>query len=131
MKGKITMATVVAVVGLIAANGDKLLEVATGAVLFLGALSESAPWGTWSFLLALGLGVLSRPYLVRYVPPCPAQPVRREFVIDAIAWLIGVGVMYGQLRTLNGALLGLLAGFAAPMLAKALGVLLGLSRRPA
>lgn len=128
MKRTLTLSTFVAVVTLIAANGSKLLEVGNGAWLFLRTLSETAPLGLWSFLIALGLGVLSRPYLVRYMPPCPAQPVRREFVIDAVAWLIGVGVMYGQLRTLNGALLGLLAGFAAPMVAKGLGVLLGLRR---
>lgn len=129
MKPTITWAGVAAAIALLAANGGKLLEVATGAVLFLHNLSATAPLGTWSFFLALGLGVLSRPYLVRYVPPCPGRPERREFLIDAAAWVIGVGVMFGQLRTLNGALLGLLAGFAAPMVAKAIGVLFGLTRR--
>lgn len=124
----ITSATVIAVLGAIALNGGKLVEVATGAWLFLLKLSETAPLGLSSFLLALALGVASRPFLLHYLPAMPCK-ASREFVIDLSALVIGVGVMFAQLRTLNGLLLGLLAGFAAPMLARALSALFGLTRR--
>ncbi len=129
MKGwTITSATAIAILGAIAMNGGKLVEVATGAWLFLLKLSETAPMGLSSFLLALALGVASRPFLLHYLPPMPCK-ASRDFVIDASALVIGCGVMFGQLRTLNGLLLGLLAGFAAPLIAKALGALFGLTRR--
>jgi hypothetical protein len=124
----ITTASVVAILGALALNGGKLVEVATGAWLFLLKLSATAPLGLSSFLLALALGVASRPFLLHYLPPMPCK-ASRDFVIDASALVIGCGVMFGQLRTLNGLLLGLLAGFAAPLLAKGLGALLGMTRR--
>lgn len=124
----ITAASFAAVLGAIALNGARILEVAAGAWLFLLNLSATAPLGLVSFLLALALGVLSRPFLLHYLPPMPCK-ASRDFVIDASALVIGVGVMYAQLRTLNGLLLGLLAGFAAPLIAKALGALFGLARR--
>lgn len=124
----ITTAGVVAILGAIALNGGKLVEVATGAWLFLLKLSETAPLGLSSFLLALALGVASRPFLLHYLPPMPCK-ASRDFVIDASALLIGLGVMFAQLRTLNGALLGLLAGFAAPLVAKAIGAAFGLAKR--
>lgn len=124
----ITTAGVVAILGALALNGGKLVEVATGAWLFLLKLSATAPLGLSSFLLALSLGVASRPFLLHYLPPMPCK-ASRDFVIDASALVIGCGVMFAQLRTLNGLLLGLLAGFAAPLIAKALGALFGLTRR--
>ena len=78
--------------------------------------------------LALALGVVSRPFLLRYLPAMPCR-ASRDFVIDASALVIGFGVMFGQLRTLSGALLGLLAGFAAPLVARGIAAVLGI-RRP-
>ncbi len=125
----ITTAGVIALLGAIALNGSKLLEVATGGWLFLLNLSSTAPMGLVSFLLALGVGIASRPFLLHYLPPMPCK-ASRDFVIDVFALALGVGVMFAQLRTLNGLLLGLLAGFAAPLVAKGLGALFGLTRRP-
>lgn len=113
----ITWAGIGAALALIAANAGKLLEAATGSWLFLLKLSETAPLGLSSFLLALALGVASRPFLLRYMPTMPCH-VSRDFLIDSAALVIGFAVMFGQLRTLNGALLGLLAGFAAPLVAR-------------
>ncbi len=124
----ITAAGFAAVLAAIALNGARILEVASGAWLFLLNLSATAPLGLVSFLLALALGVASRPFFLHYLPPMPCK-ASRDFVIDASALVIGVGVMFAQLRTLNGLLLGLLAGFAAPLIAKALGALFGLTRR--
>lgn len=124
----ITWAGVGAALALIAANGAQLLELVTGVWLFLVKLSDTAPLGLASFALALALGILSRPFLVRYLPAMPCH-VSREFLIDASALLIGVGVMFGQLRTLNGLLLGLLAGFAAPLVARGIGAAWSLAFR--
>lgn len=124
----ITAAGFAAVLTAIAMNGSRILEVGNGAWLFLLNLSATAPLGLVSFLLALALGVASRPFLLHYLPPMPCK-ASRDFVIDASALVLGVGVMFAQLRTLNGLLLGLLAGFAAPLIAKALGALFGLTRR--
>lgn len=118
----ITWTTIAAAVTLLAANGGKLLELGKGAWLFLISLSQTAPLGLASFALALGLGVVSRPFLLRYLPAAPCH-ASRDFVIDMLAVLTGIAVMVVQLRTLNGFLLGLLAGFAAPLVAKGLGVL--------
>ncbi len=123
----ITWAGIAAAVTLLATNGAALLEVVAGVWLFLLKLSDTAPLGLASFLLALGLGVLSRPFLLRYLPPMPCHS-SREFVIDTAALVIGVGVMFGQLRTLNGALLGLLAGFAAPLVARGIAALWNLRK---
>lgn len=126
MKGwKITSTAVIAVLGAVALNGGKPVEVATGAWLFLLNLSKTAPLGLSSFLLALALAVASRPFLLRYLPAMPCH-ASREFVIDTVALLTGFAVMFGQLRTLNGALLGLLAGFAAPLVARGIAALWGL-----
>lgn len=127
MNKTITWSGIAAAAALIAANGAKVIEVALGVWLFLLKLTETAPLGLASFALALALGVASRPFLLRYLPATPCR-TSRDFIVDASALVIGLGVMFVQLRTLNGALLGLLAGFAAPLVARAIGALLGLTR---
>lgn len=126
----ITWAGIAAAVTLLAANGAKVLEVIDGVRLFMLKLSDSALLGLWSFLLALVVGVLSRPALQKYLPPCPDHPTRREAAIDLPAVLIGFVAMFAQLRTLNGALLGITAGLLAPQLAKWIAVLWGIRRTP-
>jgi hypothetical protein len=125
----ITSAGLVALLTAVAMNGDKVLQVVVGTWLFLLKLSETAPLGLSSFLLALALAITSRPFLLRYLPPMPCRQ-SRDFVVDLIALAIGFGVMFAQLRTLDGALLGILAGFAAPLLAKGIGALIGMWNRP-
>ena len=125
----ITSASIIAVLGAIALNGTKLLEVINGLWLFLGKLTASAPMGMWSFSLALALGLLARPMLQKYLPPCSEHPTRREGAIDLSGIIIGFVVMYAQLPTFYGVLLGILIGLLAPQMAKWIAVLWGLCAR--
>jgi hypothetical protein len=124
----ITTASVVAVIGALALNGTKLLEVINGLWLFLHNLTATAPMGLWSFSLALALGLLARPALQKYLPPCDEHPTRREGAIDLSGIVIGFVVMYVQLPTFYGVLLGILVGLLAPQMAKWIAVLWGLAR---
>lgn len=103
---------------LFAMHGVGFFTSAEAGLLFADKMLEGAPLGLWSFLLALGLGVASRPFLLKWTPELEC-PVSRDLLIDVAAVAIGIGVMWGQLRTLNGLLLGCLAGFTAPYLYKA------------
>lgn len=125
----ITTASVIAVLGAIALNGAKLLEVMNGLWLFLGKLTDTAPMGLWSFTLALALGLLARPALQKYLPPCPDHLTRREGAIDLSGIVIGFVVMYAQLPTFYGVLLGILVGLLAPQVAKWIAVVWGLGRK--
>ena len=129
----ITWAGIAAAVTLLATNGTTLLEVAKGTWLFLVTLSDTAPLGLTSFLLAVSLAMLVRPMLKKYLPPLPENPsqrdvTRRDAAVDFPAVVLGALVMFLQLRTLNGALLGIMAGLLAPQLAKLIAVLWGAVR---
>lgn len=124
----ITTASFVAIVGALALNGSKLIEFASGAWAFLLNLSATAPMGVVSFLLALTLGLLVRPALQKYLPPCPEHPTRREGAIDFSGVLVGFVVMYAQLPTFYGVLLGIMVGLLAPQLAKLIALLWGIGK---
>jgi hypothetical protein len=104
---------------LLATNGAALVGAAGGAWTFLLTLAHTAPLGLSSFLLALALGIAVQPFLRKWLPDlrCHAS---REFLIESAALAIGIGVMWGQLRTLSGLLLGILAGLFAPYAQKGL-----------
>lgn len=125
----ITTASFVAIVGAVAMNGGKLVELLNGLWLFLRNLSDTAPMGLASFALALALGLLVRPALQKYLPPCTDHPTRREGVIDLSGIIVGFVVMYAQLPTFYGVLLGILVGLLAPQLAKLIAVLWGIGKQ--
>lgn len=102
---------------LFAMHGVGFFTSAEAGLLFADKMLEGAPLGLWSFLLALGLGIASRPFLLKWTPDFEC-PLSRDLLIDAAAVLIGIVVMWGQHRTLNGLLLGMLAGFTAPYIYK-------------
>jgi hypothetical protein len=114
---------------ILAANGAAFFEALQAGWLFLLKLGASAPLGLSSFLLALAMAVAAQPFLRKWLPQHVRCIESREFLIESIALAIGIGVMYGQLRTLNGLLLGILAGLLAPYLQKGIAMLVALSLR--
>lgn len=126
----ITSASVIAILGAIALNGGKIVEVMNATWKFLLNLSATAPMGVGSFILALLLALLARPALQKYLPPCADHPTRREGAIDLGGIIIGFVVMWAQLPTFFGVLLGILVGLLAPQLAKLIAVIWGIGRKP-
>jgi len=114
---------------LLAANGKALVDVLLAAWLFLLKLAATAPLGVSSFALALALAVLVQPFVRRWIAPLVACTASRDFLVESAALAVGFAVMWGQLRSINGALLGILAGLLAPYVHKGAAALLALAWR--
>lgn len=115
-----------ALVTLIATQGAAFVESLGAFWLFVLKLTDDAPLGLSSFLLAFSLAVASQPFLRRWVPALKC-PLSRDFIIESAALAIAVAVMWTQMRTLPGIMLGMFSGFVAPYAHKGLGALWGLA----
>lgn len=115
---------------ILAGNTKALIEGLLASWLFLLKLVDTAPMGLASFALALALAVSGQAFVQRILPRVNrAQMRQREASISLLGLAIAFAVMFVQLRTTYGALLGLLAGFAAPVAYQAVEGLLALLRR--
>jgi hypothetical protein len=115
---------------LLATHGEAVVDALLAAWIFLLKLASTAPMGLASFALALALAVAAQAYLQRIVAALRCER-SREVILSGASLAIGFAVMFLQLRTVNGALLGLLAGFSGPFAYQALAALVGLLRRGA
>lgn len=86
--------------------------------LFLLRLTETAPIGVWTFLIATIVPACLGPYLSRGLPPA-WHPESRAFLVETAALLVGVALAWLPWRTLPGLLVGIVAGLASPYVTKA------------
>lgn len=114
---------------LFAMHGKGAGEALMGLWLVLAAFTKDAPLGLVSFLLALALAMGFAPFLRKWLPGKESNPELRRFAIDLGPIVVGVVVMWLQLRTLPGLMSGILAGLAAPPLQKGLSALWALAGR--
>ncbi len=129
------LAGLVMLIAAIATNGTKFAEGMHAVWLFVIGLTDTAPLGLSSFLLATGLAVGAQAMLARWLPlfKCAKS---RDLVTDVAAFAVGFGVMWLQTRgqadpaaRLNGLLLGALAGFMAPYVFKAVAAIVAMAVR--
>lgn len=126
--GAVGGVTLLAIFVAFATNGKAASDGLLGLWAVLLAFTKDAPLGVASFFLALALAVFSQPYLQKWLPDLKCH-LSREFIIESAALAIGFGVMLAQLRTLQGALAGILAGLLAPYLHKGIAAIWGLAGR--
>lgn len=103
-----------AVMVALAANGTNLVKALEAAFLFMLKMGDKAPLGLASFALTMALAIGAQAFLHKFAGqlfPCSKS---RDALYALAGFAIATSVMYLQLRTLNGLLLGLLAGFASP-----------------
>lgn len=120
----IGITTILAIVAAIGANIKAIAEGMMGLWLVLLAFSDKAPLGLSSFLLSLILAMLILPpwrFIVRRrFSSIEADAELRRFIAGCIALLVALLVMLAQLPTLQGGLLGIVAGLFAPWLLQGL-----------
>ena len=102
---------------LLATHGKSLVGVLGAAWSLLLSVANEAPVGWGAFALALLLAIVVQPYLRQALPAMRCE-LSREFLVESAALAVGFAVMWLQRSTLTGALLGVLAGLAAPLLQK-------------
>ena len=110
-------------IALFALHGDAFLKALGALPAVLQVFAEKLPLGVWSFFLALALAGFSYEFAVRWLP-CRADGRRPYFAAETVGLVVGVAVttvLQGAAAppaVLKAVMLGILAGYAAPWIAK-------------
>ena len=110
-------------IALVAMYGKPFLDALQGLPLVLQAFAKSMPLGVGSFFMSLALAGFSYEFAVRWLP-CRADGRRPYFAAETVALVVGVAVtcvLQGRGAApamLKAVMLGILAGYAAPWIAK-------------
>lgn len=99
-----------------------------GVWLFLVNLTQTAPVGVWTFLIAAIFPACAGPYLRRGLP-ATWHPKSRDFIVETVALFAGIGLAWLPWQTLNGLLVGIMAGFMSPYLTLGWQAAAGMLRR--
>lgn len=96
---------------------DMILNTLTGTWKFLLLMTSTAPLGVWSFLIAAIFPVVFMAWLNRAVPK-DWQPQLRDFLLQTAGIAAGILLAWLPWPTLHGFLVGIMAGFLSPYLAR-------------
>lgn len=115
----VTLTAGIAILAAVATNGEKAVGTVRAGYLVLQAMGKDLPLGFYSVLLglAIGLGLL---WNLRRAIPEPQGAAHRGAMhariafVDPIAQLATLAAIWLQLRSLNGALIGLAAALLVP-----------------
>lgn len=114
----ISWATAIAVLAALAAHSGKIVEAMRGLWLLMVDWTSKSPLGLGSFFLALGMCILVSSFLDYWLARirCPDS---RQFVAAIAGISSALGVMWIQMASLQGLMLGVMAGLAGDLLFRA------------
>lgn len=96
--------------------------------LFLLRITESAPLGFWTLFISTVFPACFGPYLRRGLPQ-NWHSKSRDFIVETVALLAGIGLAWLPWQTLEGLLVGIMGGFMSPYLTLGWQALTGLLSR--
>lgn len=96
---------------------ESALQALDGAWKFLILITQTAPAGVWSFVIAAVFPAIALPWLKKGTPK-NWHPASRDFILETIALVAGIALAWLPWQTLQGLLVGIMAGFASPYLCK-------------
>jgi hypothetical protein len=94
-----------------------VIEALNGTWKFLLLMTETAPLGVWTFLIAAIFPAVFLPWLKNAAPKKWAV-ASRDFILQTVAIFAGVMLAWLPWQTLEGFLVGVMAGFMSPYLHK-------------
>lgn len=117
----ISLSTVAAVVGLIAANGEKFISSLSVAWDLGVRVVQGSPIGVWAAILSLALGCILIAAVRHFWPePAPRAAMhRRVLVVDALGCIVAFAVCWTQFRTGLGIALSAAVGLSIPFVYRA------------
>lgn len=114
----ISWATAIAVLAALAAHSGKIIEALRGLWLLMVDWTSKSPLGLASFFLALGMCVLVSAFLDYWLARVRCSD-SRLFVAALAGISSALGVMWIQMATLQGLMLGVMAGLAGDLVFRA------------